>query len=63
MKTKIIKTRFINLGYASQAPFQWSFYDLSTNESIGPKYPHKDELLADINRFAIERGYDKIYAK
>lgn len=50
-------TRFSMLGYKKEAPGQWSFYDLATNASIGTKYTTQLELLADINRFAEERGY------
>lgn len=50
-------TRFSMLGYKREAPGQWSFYDLATNASIGPKYTSQGELLADVNRFAGERGY------
>jgi len=50
-------TRFSMLGYKREANKQWSFYDLATNASIGPKYISERELLADVNRFAEERGY------
>jgi hypothetical protein len=53
-------TRFSNLGYKKEAPNQWSFYDMSTNGSIGAKYKTERELLADCARFAKERGYDAI---
>lgn len=52
------KTRFENLGYKKEALNQWSFYDLETMASIGPKYHSKDELLADLYRFATERGFN-----
>jgi len=51
-------TRFDMLGYKREANKQWSFYDLATNASIGPKYTSELELLADLNRFATERGYN-----
>ena len=50
-------TRFSMLGYKKEAPNQWSFYDLATTGSIGPKYISEKELLMDVNRFAEERGY------
>lgn len=52
-------TRFSMLGYKYEAHKQWSFYDLTTNASIGPKYTSEIELLADTNRFAVERGYSE----
>jgi len=54
--TKI--TRYPGLGYKCEAPKQWSFYDLETGGSIGMKYPDRHELLADIDRFAKERGFE-----
>lgn len=51
------KTRFTQLGYKLEAPKQWSIYDLETGASIGPKYTSEIELLADLPRFAFERGY------
>jgi hypothetical protein len=54
---KISKTRFSGLGYSSIARGVWMFMDLDGNAQIGPQYPTKAELLADLYRFASERGF------
>lgn len=59
---KIKNTRYQSLGYICEATKQWSFIDKESTTQlghpvpIGPKYASKDELLADIERFATERG-------
>lgn len=54
---KINKTRFDGLGFANIARGLWMFIDTSTGAQIGAHYSRKDELLADITRFAQERGF------
>lgn len=53
------KSRFPHLWYGCEAPSQWTIYDNQDQQmaSVGPKYKSKDELLADLERFAIERGF------
>lgn len=58
MNINILNTRYTRLGFALEARGQWSFYDKETHGSIGGKYTTKIELLADVERFAISRGYD-----
>ncbi len=57
--SKITPTRFWGLGYKCEAPNTYSFYDTDTKASIGPKYTSENELLADVYRFATERGYSE----
>jgi hypothetical protein len=54
---KISQTRFAGLGYTCIWRGQWMFIDLDGNAPIGPKYPTKAELLADLRQFASERGF------
>jgi hypothetical protein len=54
MKTN--STRFPELGFVNQARGLWRFVDMSTGAVIGPCYARKDELLADLTRFATEFG-------
>lgn len=58
MKTN--KTRFENLGFANCGKY-WTFCDLSSDifAQIGQHYKNKMELLADMQRFAEERGFDQ----
>lgn len=56
---KVKNTRLPSLGYTCEAPKQWSIIDKVTDAAIGAKYRSKDELLADLDRFAKERGYDQ----
>lgn len=53
------KTRIDHLWYGCEAPCQWTIYDNQDNQmvAVGPKYYSKAELLADLDRFAKERGY------
>lgn len=55
---KIKNTRFTQLAYTCEAPKQWSIIDKETSAAIGSKYTSEIELLADIERFANERGYN-----
>jgi hypothetical protein len=48
-------TRFIELGYAQHARNLWRFIDMETGAAIGPLYPTKTELLADVGTFYVER--------
>jgi hypothetical protein len=54
---KISPTRFSGLGYTCIWRGQWMFIDFDGNAPIGPKYPTKAELLADLRQFATERGF------
>lgn len=58
---KVIKTRFENLGFTNCGKY-WSFCDLSSEflATIGQHYRTKVELLADMHRFAEERGFENI---
>jgi len=53
------KSRFPHLWYGCEAPNQWTIYDNQDGQMapIGPKYCSKAELLADLHRFATERGF------
>lgn len=63
MKSKLHNTRFSSLQYTCEAPKQWTIVDADSSKEfgfpvpIGSKYASKDELLADLGRFATERGY------
>lgn len=50
-------TRYAGLGYRKDAPNLWRFVDRETNASIGAQYRTRVELLADVERFASERGF------
>jgi hypothetical protein len=52
-------TRFPGLGYANVRGCGWIFVDMSDGDEaqIGAWYPTRTELLADLVRFAEERGY------
>lgn len=57
---RIHKTRFDRLGYANVCPGIWQFIDLiepCAPAQIGRLYATKAELLADLERFAQERGF------
>lgn len=49
-------TRFKELGYRSDAPGLWRIYDMESERPVGPQYPTKSELLADLARFAKDFG-------
>lgn len=49
-------TRFAELGYRKDARRVWRFVDRSTEASVGPHYPSRAELLADLDRYATEFG-------
>lgn len=54
-------TRYAELWYRNDAEGMrkkacWRFVDASTNASVGPQYPDRIELLADLDRFAREFG-------
>ena len=50
----IFRTRFAELGYRQDAPGLWRFVDQITDNSVGPQYHSKAELLADLARYASE---------
>jgi hypothetical protein len=50
------KTRFKEIGFMKVAPGLWRFVDLETGCTIGAHYARKDELLADLARYATEYG-------
>lgn len=53
----ITPTRFAGLGFTQVVRASWRMVDLSTDAVIGPQYKTKTELLADLPRFAAERGF------
>lgn len=52
----VYKTRFSELGFAKVAPGLWRIIALEDGCAVGPHYARKDELLADLTRYAIEYG-------
>lgn len=50
-------TRYPEIGYEQQAEQCWRFIDQETGAAIGAIYPTKRELLADVERFAVSRGF------
>lgn len=56
-KTGISDTRFVGLGYSNYGPKHWQFVDRDGDAQIGPIYPTKAELLADVENFARDRGF------
>lgn len=42
----------MGIGYRRVAVDSWRFVDANTDEVVGPNYLTKEELLADIERFA-----------
>lgn len=50
----IYKTRFAELGYVHDAPGLWRVVDMKTESRVGPQYHSKEELLADLDRYARE---------
>ena len=59
MKTN--KTQFKGLEYGNYGkPVIWAFFDCLDNEpaKIGYNYQTKQALLADLHRFATERGFE-----
>lgn len=53
------KTRIPHLWYGCIAPTTWVIFDNSDGQmaQVGQLYKSKDELLADLQRFATERGF------
>ena len=51
-------TRFPELGYRQDGPGLWRIYALDDGResAVGPFYPTKAELLADLDRYAREYG-------
>jgi hypothetical protein len=45
-------TRFPELGYQHQGKDAWRILDRSTGAAVGPLYPTRESLLADLERFA-----------
>lgn len=62
-KITIHRTRYAGLGYANTNPAGkplWRFVDLHDEgraASVGAQYQTKDELLADLDRYAKTWGY------
>ncbi len=57
-QTKLKETRF-GIYYANMGANDWRFFmTKDINSQIGAIYTSKDELLADLDRFAKERGFD-----
>lgn len=56
-KTGISNTRFVGLGYSNYGPQHWQFVDRDGDAQIGPIFPTKAELLANVENFARERGF------
>lgn len=60
-KSRNYPTRYAELWYRNDAETTkkkacWRFVDASTGASVGPQYPDRIELLADLDRFAGEFG-------
>jgi hypothetical protein len=49
-------TRYSELEYANVYYDDWRFINVKTNCVIGPRYDTKDDLFADLDRFAFEFG-------
>jgi len=49
-------TRFPELAYAQHAPSLWRIIATDTNQAVGGFYATKAELLADLERYAIDYG-------
>ena len=49
-------TRFAELGYRNEAHGLWRIVALDGEQSVGPYYASKAELLADLERYAREYG-------
>lgn len=58
MNCTIHKTRFHELGYRKDAPKLWRIVDMSSGSGVGPQYPTRAELLADLARYARSFGCD-----
>ena len=55
---RVNSTRFPSLGFAQVKRGLWRFVDKSTGCTVGQYYARKDELLADMERYARESwGY------
>ena len=50
------KTQYQELGYRMDSPGNWRVVATETDQSIGPHYASKQELLADLPRYASEYG-------
>jgi len=48
-------TRYPEIGYRKEGP-AWRFVDMSTDSAVGPQYPTKAEMLADLQRYAEQFG-------
>ncbi len=53
------KSRISHLWYGCIAPSTWVIFDNQDGQmaQVGELYKSKDELLADLHRFATERGF------
>ena len=52
----IHKTLWPELGFTKHLPGIWRFVDMETGSSVGPYYPSKQLLLADMRDYA-KRNY------
>jgi len=59
----VSQTRFIGLGYANICRGLWVYVDMSDGPQgyaqVGPHYPSKAELLADLRTYAHDAGWDR----
>jgi hypothetical protein len=61
---KLYKTRFTEIGFTLNWPGDWRFVDLSDAQDgnkdnmhcVGQSYPTKEQLIANIERYAAEYG-------
>ena len=51
-----VKTRFAELSYEKQGNGNWRIIALETGAAVGPQYPTRMELLADLPRYAADYG-------
>ena len=56
MEDHVRRTRYKELGYVKHSPTLWRIVDMESGHVIGPHYRSKEELLADLTRFAREYG-------
>ena len=59
MERKIFRTQFPALGFEHVTHGLWRIVDREGNAHIGPHYPSKQTLLADLARFAADFGCNK----
>jgi hypothetical protein len=49
---KCYETRYPELAYRNIIPRLWRFVDVTTGSCVGPEYKSRQELLADLHRYA-----------